>query len=266
MEATGNIKYQLSVQRPRLSRFGTFSIENLDIQSLSDIGTQKALKTLIVSNSKISSFSTLPSQPNLEKIFADNCQINSYAGLTRHPRLKNVSFQNTPISRQPNFRLCCIILIGNRLSLINGVPVSNKEKLIASQYPLIARNLIEAGWKFRYPVPTRNEFCRYAHEFKLKLGIDPDLYNENAQKYFRNIPYFISTDDTSSIPKEEEITENEGAKDLELARLLQTILQKKLGVKIDSDFIFDDITNVVRDLSKIVQKLSLEQKEIFGID
>ena len=190
------VKYQLQIQRPSLSRAGLLNLSGLDITSLAEIGTQKYLKILNISNTNLESLDTLPSQPNLQQIIADDTQMSSFIGIMRHPKLRSVSFLNTPIAEDDHkFRLTLLVLVGQMLSVINGVPVSPKERIEASKYPLIARYLIETNWEIQEPVPTTEEFRELSVNSGIRLkGVDSEFTNDEAQKYFVPPPQLVPID------------------------------------------------------------------------
>jgi hypothetical protein len=204
-ESVAVLKYQLSIQRVSLSsKAGLLNLSRAQLQndplgrgaesveSLSALGTQPHLRTLILSETPLCSLDTLPPQPNLRHLIADRSAIDSYGGLSRHPRLASLSLVSTPLAERPLFRLSCIVLVGVHLASINGDPVTIDEKLEATQYPLIARDLIEHGWEIERPLPSSARFKEHVRKFELKIkNVDPDFSNLEAQRYLRPPPAFV---------------------------------------------------------------------------
>jgi hypothetical protein len=194
-----SIKYQLSLQRPILSSTGKLNLSQpqpdmppLHIVDLHSLGKQLRLKILDVSKTPLLSFQTLPKQPVLEELIANDTQINSYVGLGRHPHLKSLQLFSTPLSTFPKFRLSCCILAGHHLTSINKKPVTPSERTVASEYPLLARYLIEAGWEVEVPMPSVQRFIRLASQFSIKLnGVDSGFTTFEAQKYLRPPPALV---------------------------------------------------------------------------
>lgn len=263
------VKYQLSLQRTSLSRAGLLNLSGLAISSLADIGTQKYLKILDVSQTNLESLQSLPPQPNLQQIIADDTSINSFWGLTRHPKLKSVSFINTPLSSSDDskFRLTMLVLVGPMLSVINGVPVSPKERLAASKYPLIARFLIEANWEIEDdPIPTPDQFRKLAAEHHIRIkGVDPEFTNDEAQKYFipprQLVPVGIQIEEY-----EESENEAETDRDVELQEQIYEELHN-IGVTVNKGpEMPKELFNAVKSLTVLAKSLEGCYKEVFGIE
>lgn len=162
------VSHALILQRNMMARNGKLDLSNLTTDNLSGIDNQKTLKELYLNNSKITSFRTLSVQPCLKHIYADNSSVSSLSGLSIQPRLSKISLINTPVSKIDNFRIACLLVIGRRLSSINGVPVTNKERRMVLSYPPIAKALVDCGWVPIYPPPCEEDFRYLAKQFKIK--------------------------------------------------------------------------------------------------
>lgn len=262
-----NLKYQLSVQRTQLKLQGILDLRqkkllnNKNFPSLEDLGTQKSLKTLLLQETMFESLETLPPQTNLQYINADGSQLSSYTGLSRHPKLHSVSFLDTPLSEDPNYRLSLLIVIGQRLTMVDGVPITQQEKKKASKYPLIARYLIEAGWEVVDPCPSIDSFREIAIEKRLKFkGVDRRFENDEAQKYFKP-PLFLIPRDV--VPKkqeddfedvEEDVEEFE--EELKLAYELRSELHH-IGINIqNNENMTDEIIGAIKSLAHLMESLN----------
>jgi hypothetical protein len=266
-----NIKYQLKIQRVALSSKGRLNLSQPDpdlppirLTTLTPLGTQQRLKVLDVSKTPLAGLQTLPPQPVLEKIIANETQIGTYAGLGRHPRLKSLWLLGTPLSALPQFRLTLCILVGTHLTSINGVPVSPGERSTASEYPLLARYLIEAGWEVEVPAPSLERFIALSNEKRLRFkGVDSGFTTVEAQKYLRAPPALLVVksrpDGECESPPEEQNPNDE--------------LIRAICVKLDAVgfHIKPDETNVlhaIERLAGILQELGTvsELPEILGLD
>lgn len=264
------VKYQLSIQRPSLTRIGLLNLSGLDITSLAELGTQKYLKILNISHTSLESLETLPSQPNMQQIIADDTQICSYVGLMRHPKLKSVSFLNTPIAEDDHkFRLTMLVLVGQMLSVINGVPVSAKERIEASKYPLIARNLIEANWEIQEPVPSAEDFRKLVVASGIRLrGVDSEFTNDEAQKYFSPPPQLVPIDtgkrkDIPSDDSDENIDSID--QDIDLQKQIYKELHS-IGITVNKGpDMQKEIVLAVKGLADLVKNFESCYKEVFNI-
>jgi Leucine-rich repeat (LRR) protein len=152
----------IHLQRARLNDTGIFDLsgdikfERHDV--LAQLGSQKALKKLILNNSPLTSLHTLPPQPSLKELIADGSKLETLAGIGRQNRLMVLSLIKTPVGANINFRLSALICVGPRLSSINGEPVTNIERRKAQSYPPIAKHLVSAGWIVQYPPPSKADF------------------------------------------------------------------------------------------------------------
>ncbi|KAH0786675.1 hypothetical protein GPJ56_009418 [Histomonas meleagridis] len=167
-----SLQEALRRQRSSLSSSGVLDLSGVPIQSLESLGCQKTLSELRLNHSSIDSFHSLPPQPNLKTIIADSSKIESLAGLENQPRLSKISFLKTPISKTENFRISALLVIGPRLSSINGKPVSKSERQMAESYPPIAKHLVISGWVTQYPPPSALDFHYLAEHFDISADDD----------------------------------------------------------------------------------------------
>lgn len=266
-----SLKYQLSIQRPSLSRNGLLNLSGLDITSLEKMGTQKNLKILNISNTNLESLETLPTQPNLCQIIADDTQINSYAGLMRHPKLRSISFLRTPIAEDDHkFRLAILVLVGQMLSVINGTAVTAKERIEAAKYPLIARYLIETDWEIQEPVPSTEDFRKLVVDSGIRLkGVDSEFTNDEALKYFVPPPQLIPVETV----KRKDFPSDESDEDVETINQdldLQKQIYKELhsiGITVNKGpDMQKEIVMAVKGLADLVKNFEGCYKEVFNIN
>ena len=255
---------KLTTQRRSLGTTGFIDLRHTKIPSFTQLGSQPKLRKLNVSHSDITSFETLPSQPVMTQLIANNTKINSYIGLSRQPRLSNLSLKNTPLSNRPHFRLEALIVVGQHLMTLNGEQITNEERAIASRYPVVAQNLIEAGWKLVHPCPKIDTFRNLAISYNLKFkGVDKNFTNENADKYLRPPPQIpIITDMHETVvgvhnnrQQKKEEQEQQLAQDKELMDAIATEL-KRIGIFIGKDLHMEEnIITAVQGLCDIVHTL-----------
>lgn len=253
----------MKLQRTKLSSRGTLDFSNSKFTNLSELGNQKCLKTLILNGMPIDSLETIPPQPFLQTIKADDSEVSSFAGLSRHRNLKSISFKNTPLSKLPNFRLCCAIVCRSNLVEINGEKITREERQLARKYPPIARILIEGNWKVVVPPPSTQQFRQIAIESHLTIqDVDPDFSNEVAERYLRSTRSISSMNRPSTLDDEFFINEDEDpiVADQELVdNLIDTL--STIGIKIPrDDGAQDDILDALEMLSIILQDLRPSQE------
>lgn len=248
----------MKLQRAKLSSRGILDFSNLNFTNLSELGNQKCLKTLILNELPIDSLETIPPQPFLQTIIANNSKISSYAGLSRHPQLKSISFKNTPLSKLPNFRLCCAIVSSSNLIEINGEKITKEERQLAKKYPPIARLLIEGNWKIVVPPPNAEQFRQIAIDRHLSIqDVDPNFSNEIAERYLKSPRSISSINRYSPLDEDYLVYEDEdpAVTDQELVDNLIDILST-IGIKIPRDEgAQDDILDALEMLSIILQDL-----------
>ncbi|KAK8894874.1 hypothetical protein M9Y10_023314 [Tritrichomonas musculus] len=162
----------LKRQRRMMSLNGVLNFTGVSTTDLTQLGSQKALKKLILDDSSITSLHTLPVQPNMTSLSANNTKLNTLSGLSSQPRITSISFIDTPISRVENFRLSVILAVGLRLYDINGVRVSKTERRMAKSFPPVAKYLVNAGWVVAYPPPSEFDFRYLADQFGIQATDD----------------------------------------------------------------------------------------------
>ena len=194
MENDKIVKTQLNLQRRLLSLERMLDFSEKEITNLSVLNEQPKLFRLILNKTPLKSLESLPVQPNLHEIIADNSQIQSYSGFTRLSKLTSISLENTPLSKQPHFRLACLVVIGPKLCSINNEPITSEERKAAARYPLIAKYLIEAGWPIAVPCPKNDEFKNYASQYHIQTKglMLSDSFNEDESDPFFKPPLTVT--------------------------------------------------------------------------
>lgn len=263
IKVTQKLTDVMKLQRTKLSSRGILDFSNLKFTNLSELGNQKCLKTLILNGLPIDSLETIPPQSFLQTIIANDSNISSFGGLSRHPQLKSISFKNTPLSKLPNFRLCCAIVCCSNLIEINGVKITKEERQLAKRYPPIARLLIEGNWNVVVPPPNTEQFRQIAIDRHLSIqDVDADFTNDVAEKYLKSprslnsknkyIPLdddYLMDEDEDPIVADQELVDN----------LIDTLAT--IGIKIPrDDGAQDDILDALEMLSIILQDLRPTQE------
>jgi hypothetical protein len=227
------IKQFLHRQRHSLAATGFISLANSTITSLRGLGSQPHLTLLDISNTKLDSLDSLPLQPWITEILANGTQIANYKGFSRHPQLRKLSLLNTPLSQRPNFRLFTLLAVGPKLLFINSEPIYKSDREQTTQFPRIARLLLEAGCEIPETDP---DYRRLADEVSLK--IDGVLWSELPRRRLRSwfgVPLvFLPKSKDEDSDKAQELTESrqielerdEDLVDDELAVSIAEILQK----------------------------------------
>jgi hypothetical protein len=257
-ERLDQVKYQLKLQRRSIALTGLLNLSARPISALIDVGTQPRLKVLDISNTPIDSLDTLPPQPFLREIIANGSQIDNFVGFSRHPRLAALSMIGTPISRRPNFRVICLVLVGQRLTSIDGRSTGSGERREAAAYPLVARHLIEAGWELDPELPSITRFRELAGKYRLRFpGVDSEFMNDEASKYFVPPPAFLPGPRYVEMEYEEE-------EDTEERTLLLQICSelRRIGIKVEPRE--DQVVRVVRKLGDALKGLDENVDGLLG--
>ena len=255
---------KLTTQRRSLGTTGLIDLRHTNIPSFTQMGIQPKLRKLNVSFSNITSFETLPSQPVMTQLIANHTKVNSYVGLSRQPRLSNLSLKATPLSERPYFRIETLIVVGQHLMTLNGEQITPEEREIASQYPVIAQNLLEFGWDLVYPCPKVDQFRELAASYNLRFkGVDKNFTNEKSDKYLRpppQIPIITNMHETivsvhNNRQQRHEEQEQQIAEDKELMEAIANEL-KRIGIYIGNDANMEEnILAAVQGLVDIVHTL-----------
>ena len=114
-------------------------------------GLPGASKTFIppvldISDKTVDSFSKITIPKTIMSLKASNTQIQNFAGASCIPRLYSINMENTPVANEKYFRLMCVCVFGQNLSIINGSLVSNKTKELAKRYEKIVSPLLKEGF------------------------------------------------------------------------------------------------------------------------
>ena len=255
---------KLTTQRRSLGTTGLIDLRHTNIPSFTQMGIQPKLRKLNVSYTNITSFETLPSQPVMTQLIANHTKVNSYVGLSRQPRLSNLSLKSTPLADRPYFRIETLIVVGQHLMTLNGEQITPEEREIASQYPVIAQNLLEFGWDLVYPCPKVEKFRELASAYNLRFkGVDKNFTNEKSDKYLRpppQIPIISNMHETivsvhNNRQQRQEEQEQQIAQDKELMEAIANEL-KRIGIYIGKDQNMEEnIITAVQGLVDIVHTL-----------
>lgn len=201
-KSTQSLQQALTIKRRELATSGLLDWKEIRFNDFRALGSQKSLKKLDISNSSVTSLHTLQPQPQLKEIICDGSKLNSFAGLSSQPRLSSFSFKNTPLANTENSRLAAIICIGPRLSLLNGTPVTRKERQLAACYPPVAQFLVENGWVVKYPLPSIHDFHFLADQFGINTRPEDFVAKcpppAEDVKETENQPSFDFSDDMST--------------------------------------------------------------------
>lgn len=256
------LKQQLALQRRSLSLSGSIDFSGKSVFNLSPIGEQPKLQTLNLSNTLIESLESLPLQPNLHELIADDTNLNTFSGFTRLNKVQKLSLVNTPLSEKENFRISCLVTIGPKLCTINDEPITPRERKIASQYPIIAKYLIEAGWPIVIPCPSNEELLKASKKYRVRIKPTSSEYSleEQTETYFRPPPTFSSLsclkDDVKSGLFSDDLN------DFDLAEVIAKKLQS-IGINVTKgESCQEEILQVVKSLTKIVECLRPYDMEI----
>jgi hypothetical protein len=204
------VKQLLVAQRPSLRSTGLITLQDPSITSLRDLGEQPHLKILDISGVTLESLDSLQRQPWLTEIIANQSQLSSFLGLSRHPQLQKISLDGTPLSARQDFRIASVLVVGPRLTVINGKPVSKAEREQAKNFPKIARNLLEAGWEIPAEPATESDYRRFAQEAHIQIDGVPfeELPRAKVKPYFAVPAVFIPKTEADEALEAEKLAES----------------------------------------------------------
>ena len=274
-KAKNGLSYQLIVQKSSLALYGCINLSGMKgIKSLSRFGTQPKLTCLNLTETSFESLDSLPSQPWLNELIVDKSKLNSYKGLGKHPQLKIFSAIGAPISERPMFRIAMLILVGPKLSVINGVRIKRREKEIAAQYPKLAKLLIEAGWD---PTPDTDpediDYKRLAKEYSITVdGSTIEEDEDSFQALFSPPAVLVPKNEKEEARLEKEFEDMyeqaseqfHAVQEETLARELAKTL-RRIGISVvQGEKMKDEIIVAVSQLADLVRHLDDCADEILG--
>lgn len=112
---------------------GSLDLTGTGITNLSFLGVQPTLKVLILNENKISNFDSLAPQPNLIKIIAKYNPIKYLDGLNKQESLEELNISGSEIAGDNQFKARVYATTGQRLKIINGQEVTEKEQATGKQ-------------------------------------------------------------------------------------------------------------------------------------
>lgn len=256
---------KLRGQRPSLAKTGVLSLRDLPVASLKSLSTQPRLHTLDVSNTGLQSLESLTAQPTLAKIVADNSQLASFEGLDRHPHLVELSAIGTPLAARENFRIEALVVVGSKLSQLNGAPVKTTERELAKTFPKIVKHLLEFGWALDLSILDEGEYRQIAAQLGVRVNGRPfdKLPSADAKALFATPPVYVrkSRRDEALEAKEfkEEVVEDAKREEEKAeAALLAHVADLLEGIQVfvdRGDGIKDDLLNALQGLTDVVRAL-----------
>lgn len=150
----------LSRRIPSIMRSGQLLLTNertvSDLRALSSPEFSrylKSIKHLDVRGTPISSLEGLPTLPHLQSFIADGSYISSLKGFTAISSASKISLKNTPVSKEPTYKLSLVIIFGDNLSSIDNTIIPKTLKKKAKDYPPLAITLEDKGWMAEVPAP-----------------------------------------------------------------------------------------------------------------
>ena len=151
---------------PRLRYLPKRNIEvqqrHCGIRHFKDVDLKKGLQSLNVTGNLLTDFEGFEEKfcPDLQILILDQNPILSFKGFPENcPELEWLSMEDTPVSRLPNFRPLAVAVVGPKLKVLNGDPVTEKDRALALTYgvredvfPLLVK-----GWLPIKPVNFSNK-------------------------------------------------------------------------------------------------------------
>jgi hypothetical protein len=256
---------KLRAQRTSLVKTGFLSLKDVQVTSLTALSTQPRVQTLDISNTSFQSLVSLAPQPNLVKIIADNSQLASFQSLDRHPRLIELSAAGTPLAAREHFRIEAVIVLGQRLAVLNGSPVKASERELAKTFPKIVKYLLEYGWTLDLSTMGEAEYRQIAASLGVQVNDQPfdKLPSAEAKGLFAMPPVYArkSRRDEEREAKEfkqeslGEATRKEERDEAELLGQVADVLES-VGIFVDrGDGIKDELLTALQGLTDVVKTL-----------
>ena len=151
---------------PRLRYLPKRNIEvqqrHCGIRHFNDVDLKKGLQSLNVTGNLLTDFEGFDEKfcPDLQILVLDQNPILSFKGFPENvPELEWLSMEDTPVARLPNFRPLAVAVVGPKLKVLNGAPVTEKDRALALTYgvredvfPLLVK-----GWLPIKPVNFSNK-------------------------------------------------------------------------------------------------------------
>ena len=103
------------------------------ISSFSDIEDHENSISIDISGNWIKNFDGMKVMQGLTSLNLDNNPISSFKGAQIQPKLKWLSMKKTHISRNPYFKIMCLVVFGEQLSIINNERVTDYHRKMSKQ-------------------------------------------------------------------------------------------------------------------------------------
>lgn len=144
IEKVENIKYhlksfrELSDKDKKKHKFINLDLKSKYITSFSSNRIKLDATTINLSNNNIVNFEGMKVYSRMISLNLDNNPIRSFKGCVSQPHMKKISMRRSPITRNPYFKLMCVIAFGSQLNTINDDTIYPDLKTQAEK---LAKNL-----------------------------------------------------------------------------------------------------------------------------
>ena len=135
---------------------GTLLFIKRNIFSILELDLAPDLVEVDLQMNHIQNFHGLPSLQYLQRLDLSDNPLSSFFGFPDLPKLEYIDLTRTPLSKNPNFRIALIILLGKSLVQINKERILPSERNMARTFPPRTDELLRHGWEIT-PMPPRAE-------------------------------------------------------------------------------------------------------------
>jgi hypothetical protein len=140
------------------------------------------IKYLDIRATLVQSLEGMPRLHNIQAFIADNSQISTLKNFRSIETASKISLVNTPVSREPTYRLSAVILLGHSIRALDDFVVSNALKRKALSYPSYASSLIDQGWLAEFPLPDAARWTELCSEYGVEMAAD-DISNSGESSF-----------------------------------------------------------------------------------
>ena len=139
-------------------RVKVVSLKNHNLTSLDQVSIDSNCNALDLSNNPIKELGILGEFSDLMYLLCRNTLISSFRGSPFQSPIANASFENSPISDQPNFKLNATIAFGPSLTLLNGEYISPQDRKYAQIFSSSIRSFLFEGFLIERVTETSNTY------------------------------------------------------------------------------------------------------------
>lgn len=171
----------MNAEKVQVLSTGVLNLSNKGIKTFSEVQVPRIVKTLVLKQNQITDFIGFEPPMNVEKLVIDGNPILSFLGFPEAHNILHFSAQQTLLSELPNFRSLVLLALGNQVQTINGVEVTNSERVAASFKSF--HNFFGKDGSCDVPICEQNQLMKELGDFIRSGWVGPALpKNINVMK------------------------------------------------------------------------------------